>query len=101
MQIERREAESSLRSKGFVEERDRDHRFFFHEYNGKRTGPYAKTSHGIKGHKTCYDGILKRMKMTLKLTNTEELRDLLKCPMSGEQYNQILRQRGLLPQQNS
>jgi hypothetical protein len=97
MQIERREAESSLRSKGFREETDRDHRYFIHLYNGKRTASYAKTSYGSKRHKTCQEGILKKMKKTLQLTTMEEVWNLLKCPMSGEQYNQILKQRGLLP----
>jgi len=98
MQIERRQIESSLCIKGFLEDRSGDHRYFHHIYKGKRTGISTKTSHGSKDYKTYQDELLNKIKKHLRLDTKEELRDFLVCPMDAEQYNQILRVKGLLPE---
>lgn len=94
MQIERRKIESSLVSKGFVKD-DTHHKYFYHEYQGLRTGLYTYTSHGSK-YKTYGMPLLKRMKKELKLDAIKQAIDLFECPMTKHGYNQILKDKGLL-----
>lgn len=94
MQVERRVIESSLVSKGFVRE-DEDHRYFYHEYEGKRTGVSTYTSHGSK-YKTYDAGLLSMMKRQLRLDSIRQVVDLFQCPIGTDDYNQILSDKGLL-----
>ncbi len=94
MQIEKRVIEANLPSKGFAKE-DTHHRYFHHEYQGKRTGIYTYTSHGSKS-KTYGDALLKMMKKQLKLDAISQAIDLFNCPMTGDGYNQILKEKGLI-----
>lgn len=92
MPVKRKTIEGNLPKKGFIRE-DTHHRYFYHEYNGKRTGAYTYTSHGTKY--TEYGvGLLKRMKNELKLNNIKQVIDLCECPIDAEQYNDILRNSG-------
>ena len=95
MQVDRRKIEDALLKKGFVRE-DSHHRYFYHVFEGKRTGAYTYTSHGTS-YKTYGDPLLKRMKQELRLDTLKETIDLLKCPMSGEDYNDRLRGKGTIP----
>ena len=56
---------------------------------------YTYTSHGSK-YKTYNIILLKRMKKELKLDNIRQVYDLCSCPISGDDYNQILRDKGLI-----
>jgi len=94
MQIDRDIIESSLPTKGFVRQ-DSSHRYFYHEYHGKRTGAYTYTSHGSK-YKAYSDSLFKVMRKQLRLDRVGEVTSLFLCPMDGESYNQILRAKGLL-----
>ncbi len=94
MQIDRDTIESSLPNKGFVRQ-DSHHRFFYHEYHGKRTGAYTYTSHGSK-YKTYSDPLFRIMKKQLRLDRVNQVTGLFLCPMDGEDYNNILREKGLL-----
>lgn len=94
MQVDRRVIESSLPSKGFVREDD-DHRYFYHEYEGERTGVCTYTSHGSK-YKTYGAELLGMMKKQLRLDSIRQVVDLFECPTSGEDYNLILKEKGLL-----
>lgn len=94
MQIGRRIIESNLPSKGFVKE-NTHHKYFYHEYQGKRTGIYTYTSHGSK-YNTYGVVLLKRMKKELRLDVIGQVIDLFKCPITGDKYNQILKEKGLL-----
>lgn len=94
MQIDRRQIEASLSQKGFVED-NQHHRYFYHEFRGKRTGAYTYTSHGSK-FKTYGVELLKMMKSQLRLDTIGQAADLFKCPMSEQQYLAILRQKGFL-----
>ena len=46
--VDRNEAEKSLRNKGFRLEKDHDHIFYYHEYRGRETGIKTKFSHSKK-----------------------------------------------------
>ena len=94
MQIERRKIESSLVSKGFVKD-DTHHKYFYHEYKGKRSGICTYTSHGSR-HKTYHSPLLARMKKELRLDTIKQAIDLFECPMTKHGYNQILKDKGLL-----
>jgi hypothetical protein len=95
MQVDKRTIESSLAKKGFIREETSHHTYFYHEYNGKRTGITTYTSHGNK-IKTYSNPLLSMMKRQLKLDNLNQVNDLFKCPISQEQYNQILKDKKLL-----
>jgi hypothetical protein len=89
-QVPRDTIESTLPQKGFVlDGTKQSHRYFYHEYNGKRTGAYAFTSRG-SNYKTYGDELLKRLKVQLRLETLKDVRDLLLCPMDAEAYNNKL-----------
>lgn len=97
MQIDRRKIESSLSKKGFVREDDSHHRYFKHEYQGKRTGAYACTSHGgSKKYKAYSEPFFRMMKRHLFLDRVKQVEELFLCPIDGDDYNQILRKKGFL-----
>ncbi|MFH1503935.1 MAG: hypothetical protein ABIH08_00870 [Candidatus Omnitrophota bacterium] len=94
MQIDRRVIEKNLPPKGFIEE-NTHHKYFYHEYQGQRTGAYTYTSHGSK-YKVYGVSLLKRMKKELKLDTIKQAADLFKCPISGEDYNNILQNKRMI-----
>lgn len=92
MQIEKRDVEASLPKKGF--ERDDSHHIYFnHRYQGKYTGAYTYVSHGMK---SIGDSIIKQMKNQLRLNSSHQVVDLVKCPISSDQYVEILKSKGQL-----
>ena len=100
MQIDRRKIESSLSKKGFARKDDTHHRYFHHEYKGKPSGAYACTSHGgSEKYKTYSVQFFKMMKKRLFLDRVRQVEDLFLCPIDGDDYNQILRQKGLLKEE--
>lgn len=94
MQIDRRIIESSLRKKGFIEEEGGGHKYFHHKVGDKRTGPYTFLSRGSK-YKTYDVSLLKFMKKHLRLDSLDQVKRLLECPMTGEEYNSILKSKGV------
>jgi len=95
MQIPKKEIERSLLKKGFVKEHG-DHNYFYHEYEGKRTGAYAKTSYGSK-YKDYGINLIKFLKKQLKLDQNDQAIKLLKCPMNKQDYETILQKKGIIP----
>ena len=82
-----------MASKGFVPDNKRDHRYFHHVYEGKRTGIFTYTSHGST-YKTYGDELLGKMKRQLYLKTPAQLRDLVTCPISAEEYIGIVKANG-------
>ena len=75
----------ALKKKGF-EESNGDHKFLVLHIDGKKSQVHTKISHGAK----TYTGqLMKMLKDQLRVGNTE-LRGLLDCPMSHEQYVEYL-----------
>jgi len=66
MQIPKRVIKKSLKKKGFVE-KEGDHKYFYHEYKGKRTGAYAKVSHGSRKYKDYGIQLIRLLKRQLLL----------------------------------
>ena len=95
MQIPRKKIEQSLKKKGFVNDQN-DHRYFYHEYNGKRTGVYTYTSYG-SNYKDYGMSLIKLLKRELKLDSTMDAMNFLKCPMTQQQYEKKLKNKGIIP----
>lgn len=95
MQVDRRNLIASLRAKGFVEVDKRDHSYFYHEIGGKRTGAYAKVSRG-SSYKTYGNPLLKQLRISLRLQKTRQAFELCSCPMTGEEYEQFLKNEGVI-----
>ena len=93
--MDQRKIESSLLKKGFVRKQG-DHRYYHHKFEGKFTGVNTKFSLGSK-HKRIDNSLLAKIKRQLKLDTLDELRDLVDCPMSKEQYLEKLMEKGLVP----
>lgn len=82
--------ESSLLKKGFKVEEARDHRFYYFYYNGKKTICRTKISTG-SSYKEYSDSLLKKIKKQLMLTKRRQLDDLIDCPMTKDDYVDILK----------
>lgn len=94
MQLDRKEIESALTKKGF-ERREGPHTYFYHIYEGKYSGIRTHTSRGTK-YKSYGRGLLGAMKKQLRLSSSAQLRDLVKCHINGDEYNEILKESGFL-----
>jgi len=92
MTISRRRAERSLRQKGFVRD-NKNHRMFYLYVDGVKTPIFTYTSHGGR---TIDAHLLNLMKRELRLRTNRQARDLLICPMTGEDYVRWLREQGIL-----
>jgi len=81
----------ALKKKGFVEEENRDHTFYFLK---DHKSIFTKISHGSK-YKTYGSSLLGKMGKKLKLSN-RELLDLIDCPMNLDRYLSILKEKNIL-----
>lgn len=95
MKIDRSDFEANLPRKGFHEERASHHVFFHYYFEGKRTAAYTKISHSARMREVSGD-LLKVIRKQLQLDTTREAVDLIKCPMTAEQYVDRLKQKGVL-----
>jgi hypothetical protein len=95
MKVDRKGAEESLKRKGFRKDKSSDHIFFYHKIGEKDTGIKTYVSHSKK-YKDIGPDNLESMRKQLKLDHKRQVIDLLECPMSGERYNEILMDKGLL-----
>ena len=95
MQIDKERIVKSLLKKGFEEVCSTHHRLFFHKHEGRETGAKTFISH-TPSMKTYGDSLLAKMKSQLKLSNKNDLADLLNCPMTGEEYIKKLKNNGTI-----
>ncbi|MDI9349349.1 MAG: hypothetical protein QM537_05045 [Candidatus Symbiobacter sp.] len=92
MPRDQKKSERTLQRKGFILD-NRDHKYFVYiASNGIDTGVTTKTSHG---EKELSDNMLNLMARQCKLSRKEFL-DLIDCPLSREQYEKILTDKGFL-----
>lgn len=98
MQVDWKKIESNLPKKGFSRDTSKDRNKYFHFcYKGKITDIYTYTSHG-SSYKV-YDsqsGLLGQMKKQLRLDRTGDVVALCECPMDKNEYEDILKKKGLL-----
>ena len=95
MPLDRRDIERSLKRKGFSEEEDRDHRFYFFQHNGQKTAQWTKVSTGSK-YRTIGDKLIAKMCRQVNLSKSE-FHDLISCTLSGARYLALLQEKGLVP----
>jgi hypothetical protein len=88
----RKDIEQGLLSKGFEKTESDHHRFIYWSLEGKKSTAATKTSHSGKD---IVDSILSQMAKQCGLT-MKLFRDLVDCPLSREDYEAKLRERGWL-----
>jgi hypothetical protein len=93
--LARKDIQSGLEAKGFRLAPARDHEYLHLYVQGRKTHVFTKLSRGTR-YRDYGDALLKRVKQQLRLANLGELRDLVRCPMSGKDYVRLLYQRGEL-----
>jgi len=86
-----KELSKSLTKKGF-KEANSHHHFYFLYVDGKKTSIRTKVSHGSK---TYCGNLLSAVKKQLHLSGGQ-LTDLVKCPMSEEEYIEHLKDKDLV-----
>ena len=90
MPYDARKVAASLQRKGFSP-RQNDHTFFQLIIDGKDAGIFTKISHGEREIRT---PLAKKMQHQMKLPSSSDFRDFVDCPMSADDYLQILRRAG-------
>jgi len=86
---------SALESKGFEMDtcgHNRDHDFFLHYVNNKKTGIRTFLSRGVK-YKEYSDDLLSQVAKQLRLKR-KELDEFIECPLTQEGYVTLLKERG-------
>lgn len=94
MSVKVSDINKNLPRKGFQVRNDH-HRYFEFYVDGKYTGAYTYVSHGSK-FKEASNQVVSQMKNQLKLNTSREVRDLVACPMSEDQYKRILMDKGIV-----
>ena len=87
----RQELDSALQSKGF-HRRDSHHIFYELLDCGKPVGIRTKISHGPR---EISPGLQRQMAIDLKL-RSGQFDDLIECPLSGQDYKELMRRDGHL-----
>lgn len=88
----RKDIERALRTKGFVQ-RAGDHRFYSLVVNGRETQIRTKISTGTK-YEIYGEPLLSGMRHQLHLPTRRHLEDFINCPLTAEDYIDLLRGQG-------
>jgi hypothetical protein len=96
MKLDRSNLETNLPRKGFRKNPSGDHVYFHLERGGLETGVYTKVSH-TKKHRDISGGILTAIRKQLHLEMNQQVADLVRCPMTREEYLAILIASGVIP----
>ena len=101
MTFKRREVERALRKKGFEKSKGKHKHSIFNYYtkSGRKTGVWTITSHG-SGGTDIGNSLLGSMARQCQLDKADfEL--LIRCPLSRDSYEDILRDSGALGEQSA
>ncbi len=94
--IDTAQLEKALKSKGFVlEDSRRDHRFYYFYHEGKKTIVRTKISTG-SGYRDYPAHLATHVRKQMRLRNHEDLHRFVQCPMSLDEYKQLLRDAGAI-----
>jgi hypothetical protein len=85
-------AHRSFLKKGFKDERDKKHIFYYFYFNGKKSTIYTKMSHNPGD---LNDYLIGRMADQLKLEKNDFV-ELVKCPLLEENLIEIYKQKSLI-----
>lgn len=83
-----------IKKKFNVEERTGDHVYYEIWHKGKKIKE-THHSHGSDG-KEISDDILQKIKRQLNLNNIKQLHDLKNCPMTAEDYFNLLKEKNVI-----
>jgi hypothetical protein len=93
-----KDIEKSLLKKGFEKTSSKEkshHTFYYFIYNGKRSDVYTYLSHGSKS--TEYGpSLMNKIRHQLKFEDAKTAERFLDCPLTQEQYIEILKKIGEL-----
>ena len=92
MPYDARKVTASLQRKGFLR-RQNDHTFFHLIVDGKDAGIFTKISQGEREIGT---PLAKKMQHQMQLPSSSDFRDFVDCPMSADEYLDLLRRNGHL-----
>lgn len=87
-----KEVRKSLKKKGFKEESDKDHVYYWYYNDDKVTKIKTKVSHNAQD---ISDPLISLMARQLHLSNTE-FKNLIQCTLSKEQYREVLFSKAIL-----
>jgi hypothetical protein len=87
-----REVSAALRRKGFREQSERDHKYYFFYHDGKKSRINTKISHG---ESEIDDYLCSAMSQQMRLTRAQ-FRKLVECPLTAKQYLTLLIEAGYL-----
>ncbi len=93
MKVDRADVIRNLPKKGFRKDKFPDHIYFYHELEGKETGPWTKVSHSKK-RKDIDRELLGAMRKQLRLDRNHQVVELVECPMDGSGFNALMREKG-------
>lgn len=93
--IPRRVIEKSLKEKGFEIDEERDHRYYYFHYKGKKTVARTKISTGT-GYRDYNIDLIKAIKRNLYLDSLKDVERLLICPMNEQEYSRILLKKSII-----
>lgn len=79
----------NLKRKGFVEDQSKHHTYLRHYRDGRATGPYTYVSFGARND-DLGPNIVRSMKQQLSLETNAQVNNLVECPMTGEDYTELL-----------
>ncbi len=92
MNLDLRKFRKNMKAKGFVEIRGRNHVYHRFQHNGIDTNVSTHVSHGGNS-KDISNDLISFMAGQCKLTRMEFV-DLANCPLSREEYEKILKDKG-------
>lgn len=90
----RRVVEDALCRKGFRRSDGKHRKFIFYLPNGKKTSIWTETSHGSKHRdisETCLHWMAEQCHLSYR-----EFKGLIDCPLSREDYEDLLAQKGII-----
>ncbi|MFC0513842.1 hypothetical protein ACFFGT_06515 [Mucilaginibacter angelicae] len=83
--------EKALLKKGFVKDGESHHRYYYLVVDGKKTDLYTYLSHG-KNSVDYGPKLMGKVKNQLRFTDSNKAELFLDCPMSKEQYIDMLKE---------
>lgn len=87
--------QKALKKKGFREKEGKRHTKYILYANGKKTRIMVVFSRG-KNKKELGNDLIKRIQDELHLNDNDKFQDFIECPLTYEDYLEILREQGLI-----
>lgn len=86
---------SVLKKKGFVDDKDTHHAYYYLWVDGKRTTVCTYMSHGTKGSELG-QSLMGSIKKQLKFDDNKLAENFFDCTFTKDDYSEMIRAKGLL-----